>query len=605
MDESVLDILMNLLFLLPTFFFLLVYMILCCIWMEITLFSRDQFILTREDYSKIWRRLYFTIFVFMLVALVVTFVICMQKGSDSDQLASALFRSVWVMQLFIPTCAVGVYIFLIVRFAGFPFLNEVWKQQAKQMNLVVAFWTLGDLLEGTMLSIWANNTLCNWDDNKLAFQISVVLTTFCCEMLPVLYVTDWNVLGFLVIAFDHWRNLFVGDSSQAISPNDPLLRYSKRAVASSASSLNSKRVITSLNGDDNNYDDNDNDQIQGHLSPDEKRDHGKEEDEEDIEQIISAGDIVNSNPRVHKLTDKGIYIYIYIYLFFFLMIFILPSLPPRKPTTQLSVDWTTLKIKETLAQIPEYSTHRAVCGDREVCLKLFHCQSSVPKTLLNQTVNDIIARYHVKHEYLASLYAARVVCVTNNCSVEILTKWYSKGSLYDIIVASPKQIAFSLKVVCRVALQLAEVLKFIHNQLHTCHGFVKSKNILFDDSMNVKLTDFGLISLKHTMQVMMSDIDFDGYWCDPSYFSEGSPLSPFSDIWAYGFVLHQLVSKKIPYAEFTTEETKKQVIAVNVPVIPTSCPLFLQNCPLQKYTIEIIIDNYQVLEGETRGKDQP
>ncbi|ETO06204.1 hypothetical protein RFI_31191, partial [Reticulomyxa filosa] len=173
MTMSILDITMNLLFLLPSFIFLLVFMILCCIWIEITLFSRDQDLLSRDKYGKIWRYSYIAIFFFMLSALIVTYVVCAKNGSNSNELAAALFRSLWIMQLFIPTCAFSVYVFSVVRFAGFPFINHVWQQQSKRMNLVILVWTFGDLLEGTMLSIWANNDIYDWEHHTLAFQISV------------------------------------------------------------------------------------------------------------------------------------------------------------------------------------------------------------------------------------------------------------------------------------------------------------------------------------------------------------------------------------------------------------------------------------------------
>ena len=52
------DALLNLLFVFPSFCFLLVYMILLAIWIEIVIFSRDHYIIERDTYRIMSRRIY-------------------------------------------------------------------------------------------------------------------------------------------------------------------------------------------------------------------------------------------------------------------------------------------------------------------------------------------------------------------------------------------------------------------------------------------------------------------------------------------------------------------------------------------------------------------
>ncbi|ETO25435.1 hypothetical protein RFI_11703 [Reticulomyxa filosa] len=250
---------------------------------------------------------------------------------------------------------------------------------------------------------------------------------------------------------------------------------------------------------------------------------------------------------------------------------------------RVSMNWNALHVDEGISKITHVTTDKGTCSNIEVCVKSYGFETAVPRSALEHIVQDIISRHRTYHKHLACLYAVRLVDRSaeklgqQGYAIETLCKWYSKGSLYDIIVASPKHIPFAHKVIVRIALQLAQVLQYIHYHLGTCHGFLKSKNILFDDVMNVKLTDFGLIGLKQTMQVFMPKADFDGYWCDPAYFSDGLPLTPECDIWAYGFILYQLVTKKIPFAESTFEETKKAIVDLQLPAIPVACPAFLRD----------------------------
>ena len=58
------------------------------------------------------------------------------------------------MSFVVPLFAGIIYIILMIRFAGFPYLNDVWKQQTVRMLYVVLVWTCGELVTGVMTAIW-------------------------------------------------------------------------------------------------------------------------------------------------------------------------------------------------------------------------------------------------------------------------------------------------------------------------------------------------------------------------------------------------------------------------------------------------------------------
>ena len=59
------------------------------------------------------------------------------------------------MNFVIPLVAFVVWMVLVIRFAGFPYLNDVWKQQTKRMFKIITIWTVGQLFMGIMSAVWS------------------------------------------------------------------------------------------------------------------------------------------------------------------------------------------------------------------------------------------------------------------------------------------------------------------------------------------------------------------------------------------------------------------------------------------------------------------
>eukprot|EP00483_Globobulimina_turgida_P010784 UN10805 len=141
--------------------------------------------------------------------------------------------------------------------------------------------------------------------------------------------------------------------------------------------------------------------------------------------------------------------------------------------------------------------------------------------MLEPITENLLKFKKLKHDNLGLIYN-----LDNNINLRTLrlfSPWYSGGSLYDIISMSPKDTPFAKHVIKRMILQIANFMNWLHRDVKIPHGHLKSRNILFDNEMNVKITDFGLISLKKTMTVFLPNCNFDGYWMDRDYF-QGKPI---------------------------------------------------------------------------------
>ena len=219
--QFVKDVIMNSLYIIPSMLFMFTYMVLICIWIEITMFSRDQYLIQHSRYNCVWKAVWGSVTSLILCALLFVFIYAwMNQNLD---FITGLYTSLWIMSLFNPLFAFVVWLALVVRFAGFPYLNGVWRQQTSRMFYVVSVWTVGQLVSGVMISIWTADD-GDWmkKDEYIWFSLSVALTLVFSEMIPLIYTSDWQRMGFLLMDFVNWRDLWLRNERQGLA-HDPRL----------------------------------------------------------------------------------------------------------------------------------------------------------------------------------------------------------------------------------------------------------------------------------------------------------------------------------------------------------------------------------------------
>jgi serine/threonine protein kinase len=137
-------------------------------------------------------------------------------------------------------------------------------------------------------------------------------------------------------------------------------------------------------------------------------------------------------------------------------------------------------------------------------------------------------------------------CVSEH-TLMLVTEYISNGNLDDILHKS--DISIPLDIRLGIAIGCAEALSYMHS-MHLSsdkliyHGDVKPANILLDDNLTTKVSDFGLSRLLFggDTQFTTSLKGSMGYM-DPIYFHEGR-LTPKSDVYSFGIVLFELITRK-------------------------------------------------------------
>ncbi|XP_051996631.1 receptor-interacting serine/threonine-protein kinase 3 isoform X2 [Xyrauchen texanus] len=150
------------------------------------------------------------------------------------------------------------------------------------------------------------------------------------------------------------------------------------------------------------------------------------------------------------------------------------------------------------------------------------------------------------------LYEGRLGGMHNLSQVGLVMEFMSRGSLADLLHALSGPPPWPLTF--RITHQIGLGMNFLH-QLATplLHLDLKPNNVLLDDSLNAKLTDFGLSRVARSLSKSVQEKDESeggtlSYMPPEALNSVNYKPNKASDIYSYGVLLWSIITGKEPYA---------------------------------------------------------
>ncbi|CAL5001897.1 unnamed protein product [Urochloa decumbens] len=178
--------------------------------------------------------------------------------------------------------------------------------------------------------------------------------------------------------------------------------------------------------------------------------------------------------------------------------------------------------------------YKGLLGDEQVAVKK-------PKNvnLADQFTNEVIIQSRVMHKNIVKLVGC---CLEVDIPI-LVYEYVPKGSLDDILHDSREPLDLDQRL--DIAAQSARGLAYLHSDTITTilHGDIKPANILLNDDLVPKISDFGIsrmitVDKKYTRNVIGAVS-----YVDPVYLQSGR-LTSKSDVYSFGVVLLELITRK-------------------------------------------------------------
>ncbi|CAL9774524.1 unnamed protein product [Musa acuminata subsp. burmannicoides] len=202
----------------------------------------------------------------------------------------------------------------------------------------------------------------------------------------------------------------------------------------------------------------------------------------------------------------------------------------------------------------------------------------------DEFVNEIIVLSQINHRHIVRLLGC---CLELDVPM-LVYEYISNGSLFDVLHPEHYTSPLPLQARLTIAEQAAEALAYLHSATNRSiiHGDVKSHNILLDDDLSAKVSDFGASQL-----VPMDEDEFILFvqgtlgYLDPECM-QTRRLTDRSDVYSFGVVLLELITgKKAIYADDAWE---KRSLATSFLVM------------MKEQRLRDILDNKMIGEGGER-----
>jgi serine/threonine protein kinase len=152
--------------------------------------------------------------------------------------------------------------------------------------------------------------------------------------------------------------------------------------------------------------------------------------------------------------------------------------------------------------------------------------------------------------------------------------------------------------------QLVDAVRYLHSR-NICHRDLKLENLLIDESMNLKLCDFGFSHIQTGNSLLKTRCGSPAYIA-PELLQKGDYDGRRSDVWSLGVVLYAMCTGAMPWSN-----DNQIALAAKIREQPISYPTcfarplrtllegMLERDPLKRYTID------QIAAAEWLAQDPP
>ncbi|GMF17704.1 unnamed protein product [Phytophthora lilii] len=184
--------------------------------------------------------------------------------------------------------------------------------------------------------------------------------------------------------------------------------------------------------------------------------------------------------------------------------------------------------------------------DRQVAVKKIRVNRDGEAAQIEQFIREITLMAMLRHPQIVEFIGVAWEALVDLSAV---TELMERGDL-STVLRNCREEGYRLtwsghKVT--IALHIVKALVYLHSLApKVIHRDLKSKNVLLNEEMEAKLSDFGISRERHDMETHMTAGMGTSFWIAPEVLS-GQDYDEKADVYSFGVVLSELDTDDFPY----------------------------------------------------------
>ncbi|KAJ3091008.1 Map microtubule affinity-regulating kinase [Quaeritorhiza haematococci] len=227
--------------------------------------------------------------------------------------------------------------------------------------------------------------------------------------------------------------------------------------------------------------------------------------------------------------------------------------PPseRSPTKAQTIGYYDLEKSVGEGNFAKVKLATHTLTGQKVAVKIID-KTKLDKNTAKKLFREVRIMKLLNHPHIVRLYEV----IDTPKELYLIMEYAAGGEIFDYLVAHGRM---KEKEARRHFRQIVSAIDYCH-ALHVIHRDLKAENLLLDESMNVKIADFGFSNQFSPGQRLNT-------WCGsppyaaPELFQGKEYSGPEVDIWSLGVVLYVLVCGALPFDGSTLAKLRARVLA--------------------------------------------